>query len=454
MMKLLIIFTFLICVSICFPENDLVNLNVINNIYPYNSSDIYAGYLPVNARNKELYYIFVKSEKKNIANNQIPLIIWYNGGPGCSSLIGFLNENGPAITIGDNSDKLKINIYSWNKLAHVLYIDSPAGTGFSKAFDDDLFTNDEITTKDNLNALNMFFQKFPELKQNEIILTGESYAGIYIPHLASAIIDYNLNLKTDDQKIKLKGVFIGNPYTDKIEEYDNSMLKFMFNHGLYSKDKNKEFDEKCLSKPWLNNSEECESVKSQIFSEVGDIWYYDISKKCYTLETYKKTGWFKRNLLKNYKRNLSQVEKDDCVYNKGTTDYLNSFYFKKAFNIPTKRKWEECTDSVTYYSGNLGSFHLYPKLIDENIKIWIYSGDLDAVVPYNGTIDWIERLNLTVKEKWSQWKIKSDEVAGYKIIYENNFAFFTLRNAGHMVPQYKSEEVFYLLEAYLYNKSV
>ncbi len=85
-----------------------------------------------------------------------------------------------------------INPYSWNLNANVLYLESPAGVGFSYGKTaDDLIANDTTTARDNLVAMRMFFDKFPQFRRNDFYISGESYAGIYIPTLAKAILDFN-----------------------------------------------------------------------------------------------------------------------------------------------------------------------------------------------------------------------------------------------------------------------
>ncbi len=74
----------------------------------------------------------------------------------------------------------------------MLYIESPAGVGFS--FCDDMSIcnfNDETSSLDNLDALLSFFQKFPEYRVHDLYISGESYAGVYVPYLALRIDQYN-----------------------------------------------------------------------------------------------------------------------------------------------------------------------------------------------------------------------------------------------------------------------
>ena len=85
------------------------------------------------------------------------------------------------------------NEYSWNKAANMLYIESPGGVGYSfinSGLDENLMINVDIADKDNLNALLSFFKKFPEYQKKDFYISGESYAGIYIPTLAIEIINY------------------------------------------------------------------------------------------------------------------------------------------------------------------------------------------------------------------------------------------------------------------------
>lgn len=95
---------------------------------PAFTTDTYSGYLKVNAT-KSLHYVFAESES-DPAND--PVVIWFNGGPGCSSMLAFMQENGP-LAIDDGEDYIKTNPYPWNTRANVLWIESPAGVGYSIA---------------------------------------------------------------------------------------------------------------------------------------------------------------------------------------------------------------------------------------------------------------------------------------------------------------------------------
>lgn len=98
----------------------------------------------------------------------------------------------------------------------MLYIESPINVGFSYGPEQE--QTDESTAVLNTEALVQFYLKFPEYLDRDLYIAGESYAGIYIPTLASKIIDYNLkptNILV--HRIKLVGLAIGNGCTDPTE---------------------------------------------------------------------------------------------------------------------------------------------------------------------------------------------------------------------------------------------
>ncbi len=76
----------------------------------------------------ELFYVFTPSQS---SPEKDPIILWLNGGPGCSSMSIFLELVGPVIFIPNKKDPV-LNEYPWNKNASIFYIDNIGGVGFSK----------------------------------------------------------------------------------------------------------------------------------------------------------------------------------------------------------------------------------------------------------------------------------------------------------------------------------
>jgi len=100
-----------------------------------------------------------------------PVVLWLNGGPGCSSLIGMVTEHGPFLFKAGTTE-MYLNPYSWNKRANIIYLEAPAGVGFSYASNAYMSTNDTQTAIDNLAGLLKFFEKFPIYEGNDFYLTG------------------------------------------------------------------------------------------------------------------------------------------------------------------------------------------------------------------------------------------------------------------------------------------
>lgn len=134
-----------------------------------------------------------------------PTVLWLNGGPGSSSLLGFLQENGPLLI--NATGGLMDNPYAWTKVANLLVIESPVGVGYSYCANQLLpgkvcKNTDKFTASTARAALVNFFEKFPSLKENDFFITGESYAGVYIPTLAYELL-------THAPDILLRGLAVG-----------------------------------------------------------------------------------------------------------------------------------------------------------------------------------------------------------------------------------------------------
>ena len=136
------------------------------------------------------------------------MVVWLTGGPGCSSEVAIFGENGPFSVNDDLS--LKRNEFSWNNNANVIYVDQPVGTGFSKAKILDYTHSEKEIADEFYQFLVKFIAKYPEFNSRELFITGESYAGHYIPAI-SAFIHQQKN-----PSINLVGFGIGNGWTSPL----------------------------------------------------------------------------------------------------------------------------------------------------------------------------------------------------------------------------------------------
>ena len=124
----------------------------------------YSGYLDITPT-RHYHYWFVECEEDP---ENAPVVLWLNGGPGCSSLIGLVYEHGPfRINDSTNPPTLYRFDHNWAKLANMIYLESPVGVGFSYSDNIEDYDNldDDSTVNDNFLAVEKFFERFPELRK-------------------------------------------------------------------------------------------------------------------------------------------------------------------------------------------------------------------------------------------------------------------------------------------------
>ncbi len=189
-----------------------------DDVFP--GEDYKAGLIPLNDGDDMFYWLF---RSKGTPDTD-PLVLWLTGGPGCASEVALFFENGP-YTINDDLS-LNPNAFSWNKISNLLYIDQPVGTGFSSAkithYDR---TEEEIAANVEL-FLTRFLEENPEYLGRDFYITGESYAGHYIPAIA-----YHFVKEVSDLGVNFKGIAIGNGWVDPYVQYPQ-YAEFAYENGL------------------------------------------------------------------------------------------------------------------------------------------------------------------------------------------------------------------------------
>ncbi|OAX41086.1 alpha/beta-hydrolase [Rhizopogon vinicolor AM-OR11-026] len=152
----------------------------------------WAGNIPVQREghpNDTLFFWAFENQEGSFTSNATdePWGIWLNGGPGSSSMVGLLFENGPIHIQNDYS--LIENQYGWSAVADYVWIDQPVGVGFGTADSTGyIFDEDQMAT-DFFGFLENLVKVFPGLATRPLHLTGESYAGMYIPYITKAYFE-------------------------------------------------------------------------------------------------------------------------------------------------------------------------------------------------------------------------------------------------------------------------
>ncbi|CAN6163431.1 unnamed protein product [Urochloa humidicola] len=188
--------------------------------FPEQARPTLSGYLNVHDRNdNSLYFAFYEAnDTDHPITDETPLLVWLQGGPGCSSLIGNFEEIGPYVL---NGTSLAYNPYSWNHRFGVIFIDNPLGTGFSVPKSVEDIPRDQHTIAAQLLAALQSFMDLDDLgffRRRPLFLAGESYAGKYIPAAASHILYANDHYLPAERRLRLEGIAIGNGMTDPVEQ--------------------------------------------------------------------------------------------------------------------------------------------------------------------------------------------------------------------------------------------
>lgn len=419
----------------------------------------FSGYLDVpgtsGQNTKHLHYWFVESMDKPATD---PVGLWTNGGPGCSGLLGFLTEQGPFRPNKDMS--LSLNEFAWNKVSNMIFVESPAGVGFSYSDDKaDLTTGDNQTAIDNYNLLQSFFTRFPEYRSNDLYISSESYGGHYMPTLAKQIVDSNAN--TENPKLNFKGFAVGNPYTHPYSGTP-AMIDTLWGHQLVAKPIYDEYVRSCTKD---KTSATCALSTVKVLNGYGNLNPYALDYPVCTAESPSRFAYAQRLFqLNNQLKALgidaksvglkSSLDYEPCTES-FSEDYLNQVSVKQALHVKSTVKWEACSYKIKYDTVDstvVSTAPIYNYLIDGGfgLNILVYSGDNDGICATIGTQDWIWGLGYEpVRPTWGSY-IVNEQVAGYLTQWKNTkLGFLTVRGAGHEVPAYKPEIALDLWKKYL-----
>ncbi|XP_042000834.1 serine carboxypeptidase-like 20 isoform X3 [Salvia splendens] len=400
----------------------------------------YSGYVTLEGSPpKNLFYYFVVSERSPALD---PVVLWLNGGPGCSSFDGFVYEHGPfnfEASKAGGLPVLHLNPYSWSKVASIIYLDSPVGVGFSYSANTSYYVNGDLQTAD------------------------------------------------ETHQFLLKGYMVGNGVCDS--HFDgNALVPFAHGMGLISDMMHKEAEAVCGGNYHNPLSIDCQNILYKIDSALEGLNRYDILEPCFHRgaendsttslipESFKQLGVATERPLAVRKRifgrawpfrapvadgvipmwpQLMREVTVPCIDDVQATKWLNDKGVRKAIHAdPESGHWSLCKD--LHYTHDAGSMIAYHKnLTLAGYRALIYSGDHDMCVPFTGTQAWTQSLGYDIVEEWRPWKSNA-QIAGCRYVqeYANDFTFLTVKGAGHTVPEYKPRESLHFFSSWLEGKKI
>ncbi|KAJ3318715.1 Cell death protease [Blyttiomyces sp. JEL0837] len=393
----------------------------------------YAGTVQINNVGDNMFFWYLDQAPNTTPSNK--LVVWLNGGPGCSSLIGMFTENGP-ILIQNNS--FIANPNSWNTQARVLYVDNPVGTGFSSLSVASHGPTEETQVSQTfVGFLNQFYTIFPEARSYDLYLTGESYAGRFIPFIASAILNSTTSTTAASSSgsaaatsgtIPLKGIALGSALLGNSQFNDSSAFRSFLSETALVPDKvlslNDDFIKGCIGR-----------ISSSPFAAVN---CYKAMTDSYISIAATKPSDFQWSVY-NIQQNSSIVANAQSALE----DLMNNANLQAAIHANTGSNtvtWAACTSSIAslQLTDDSSSIATIQSLLAANLPVVIFAGDQDFIINHFGIENQIASMNWNgatgFKNPSAPWTLTDGTQAG-TVYSERGLSYILVKNAGHMIPK-------------------
>lgn len=432
--------------------------------------EMYAGLMPTSRNqsqweeSKFMFWLF--EPVASVAPDTLTL--WFNGGPGCSSLHGGLFENAPVSTAhypagypktpGDVP--LLVNEWAWTKATNMMYVEMPQGVGFSYG----TMPNSESDIGVDFHGFLLnFYDTFPHMKDKKLFLFGESYAGYYVPSIAHQINQENLLVKKHD-RVKLEGIGLGNGWVEA-ETQGPAVIDFAWWHGLIdssTKDSLHEVWQGCIEGKKMSHPfhdftipDEC-SIMNAVLAAAG-------------------AGVFpKKSFQSPNPYDVTTFDLYPVLFGRNTTmdRFYNNPEVKKALHAPEDVVWEGCIPGAgrrrlkeeKNLPGKLLLAHDQPvsvapyiaELLDAGVRVLIYNGDRDLTTCAQGSEMVLNKMKWSGQDEWPTadrglWMV-NDSVAGFsKGVY--GLQFVVVYNAGHLLPNSNPQQALDLITRFVTDKA-
>ncbi|KAM0793260.1 hypothetical protein ACM66B_000722 [Microbotryomycetes sp. NB124-2] len=394
---------------------------------------LFAGHLPSTrnnaatlAQDSDAHLYFLLARQRHIPKRQ-RLLLWFNGGPGCSSFDGAMIEIGPFRV---NDDGTLREVSGWNEYASVLFIDQPAGTGFSYVTQNDNVRELSQAAEHVATFLANFYSVFPEYSKSDTYIAGESYAGQYIPYIASSIVSSNL-------PTQIKGLVIGNGWISPKEQYP-AYLQYLVDRkivktGSTSYKTVETAVEKCVEQfkkaETSNPSQQgmilvgvCEEILGAVTAATKK---GDLCMNQYDTDLYEACGTEWPPELKNVTAYLRR------------NDTVEALHAERGAKL---HPWTQCSNVVGSHfwtPKSVPSVSLLPGLL-ESMPVLLYAGERDLMCASTGieamidNLEWNGAIGFNETEPL-EWSVDGN-LAGYWTT-ARNLTYVKVLNASHMVPR-------------------
>ncbi|TPX32757.1 hypothetical protein SmJEL517_g04259 [Synchytrium microbalum] len=387
----------------------------------------YYGYLDVDeSGGKHLFFWFFESRSNP---KKDPLVLWLNGGPGCSSLTGLFMELGPC-RVNEGGNGTTKNPYSWNKKTNIFFLDQPVNTGYSYTDGDGKEVDTSIAAAVDVYAfLQLFLQKYSQYAKLDFHLFGESYGGHYVPAIAELIDQNNDGAEVP---INLKTLGIGNGLTDPLVQY-----KYYADMACDDKYGKSLTDEECdtmRSKYGTCSSliKPCYQFQNAFFCAPGALYCNQAM-----LSPFQQSG---RNV---YDVRMTCSALDCYPILKDIEAFCNRPDIQDMLGVP-ERQYVGCNQNVNLRFLTAGDWmrpyqRALPPLLEKGIKLVVYAGDADYICNWIGNKAWMMELEWSGQEEFNAasdlpWtsSLTQKETGEYRTF--GPLTWLKIYEAGHLVP--------------------
>uniref|UniRef100_A0AC35FXG8 Carboxypeptidase n=1 Tax=Panagrolaimus sp. PS1159 TaxID=55785 RepID=A0AC35FXG8_9BILA len=399
----------------------------------------HSGYLNGSKQGSYIHYWFVESQNNP---SQDPVVFWFTGDIGCSSIAGMLSEMGP-FRPNPDGQTLYENVFSWNKQASMIFLEVPRGVGFSYqdwGDDQDATFPDDQNAADAVSAIINWLTIYSSFASRDIYIGGENYGGVLVPLVAKSI-----GVKIDSgmqplNSINFRGILIGN---GRLSNKWNLAHRgdFMYFHGQLSKEEwttyrgccQPQGETYCNITSYLlpngnsnGNNAICGRIAERIAQQRmhrSSLHLYNMYQDCYGFpaESFGHVDFHvseNNKFFKNHRFNakaafVSQFSRMNfkstdsnggfqCYMVDAVTKYLNQRSVRDALHVPDYvHQFDYCNDSITYlYTPTYDNDYVHD-MTDTFVALFnsnfIKNGDKTnpfRVMLYNGDVD----LDVTILE--------------------------------------------------------
>lgn len=373
---------------------------------------------------------------------QAPLVMWLQGGPGGSGT-GFGNFE----EIGPLDVNLNPRNTSWLQVASLLFVDNPVGTGYSYVDDKKAYTHDVAgIAADMMVTLTTFFmKKSPQFQEVPFYIFSESYGGKMTAAISQALYQ---NIQAGNITCNFKGLAMGDSWISPIDStvtwapylYTNSLIDQSGFKAI--NDSVKKIEASIKEDLWKQATVQWGSTQTVVALETNGVNFYNILK----WGQEERSGIFRsKNELAS--RMLSPLYQDDLA------ELMNGKIREKLGIIPDNVQWGGQSDEV-FATQSEDFMKPVVDIVDDlientDLEVVVYSGQLDLIVDTIGTEAWVSRLSNADKFLVAERKAILNPVtkltSGF-VKKVDNFSFYWVLDAGHMVPSDNAETALKMLK--------